>query len=190
MCIFGTLHYGFNVTKVAEVFTDMVVNLHGIPKPIVSDRDRIFVSKFWKQLFEAIGIKLNHSTAYHSQTDGQTKVVNHGLEQYLRAMVSDHPQHLVRLLPWDEYSYNTSFYSSINMTSYQDVYGHVLPSIIPYLPETSKVVVVEELLIELDVLLRQLKQNLAHAKNRMEMQVNMKCSDIEFNSGHMVLVKL
>nr|GEX01479.1 Pol protein integrase region [Tanacetum cinerariifolium] len=86
---FGTLHYGFNVIKVAEVFMDMVVKLHGIAKPIVADRDRIIVSKFWKQLFEANGTNLNHSTTYHPQTDGQMKVVNHGLEQYLRAMVSD-----------------------------------------------------------------------------------------------------
>nr|GEU95665.1 retrotransposable element Tf2 [Tanacetum cinerariifolium] len=90
---FGMLHYGFNVSKVAEVFMDMVVKLHWIPKPIVSDRDRIIVSKFWKQLFKAIGTKLNHSTAYHPQTDGQTKVVNRRLEQYLRPMVSDRPQH-------------------------------------------------------------------------------------------------
>nr|GEV23276.1 Ty3/gypsy retrotransposon protein [Tanacetum cinerariifolium] len=150
---FGTLHYGFNVTKVAEVFMDMLVKLHGIPKPIMSNRDRIIVSKFWKQLFEAIGTKLNHSMTYHPQTDGQTKVVNRGLEQYLRAMV-------------------------IKMTSYQAVYGRVPPLIIPYLPESAKVAVVEELLIELDVLLRQLKQNLAHAKNQMEMQVNMKRYDI------------
>nr|GEV70443.1 transposon Ty3-G Gag-Pol polyprotein [Tanacetum cinerariifolium] len=90
---FGTLHYGFNVTKVVEVCMDIVVKLHGIPKLIMSNRDRIIVSKFWKQLFEAIGTKLYHSTTYHPQMDGQTKVVNPGLEQYLRAMVSDRPQH-------------------------------------------------------------------------------------------------
>nr|GEX04519.1 hypothetical protein [Tanacetum cinerariifolium] len=78
----------------------------------------------------------------------------------------------------------------IKMTPYQVVYGRAPPLIIPYLLESSKVAVVEELLIELEVLLRQLKQNLAHIKNQMEMQVNMKRCDVEFNSGDMVLVKL
>ncbi|GKE12301.1 ty3-gypsy retrotransposon protein, partial [Tanacetum coccineum] len=77
---FETSPASFNAPKVAEVFMNIVVKYHGIPKTIVSDRDPNFVSKFWKKLFEASGIKLNHSTAYHPQTDEQTKVVNRGLE--------------------------------------------------------------------------------------------------------------
>ncbi|GKC33990.1 ty3-gypsy retrotransposon protein [Tanacetum coccineum] len=66
---FETLPASFKEPKVDEVFMDMVVKHHGIPKTIVSDRDLIFVSKFWKQLFEASRTKLNHSMAYHLQTD-------------------------------------------------------------------------------------------------------------------------
>nr|GEU39621.1 Ty3/gypsy retrotransposon protein [Tanacetum cinerariifolium] len=76
----------------AELFLEIVIKHHGIPKTIVSDRDPIFVSKVWTQLFQLSGMQLNQSTTYHPQSDGQTKVVNWGLEQYLRAMVSDRPQ--------------------------------------------------------------------------------------------------
>ncbi|GJW70088.1 ty3-gypsy retrotransposon protein, partial [Tanacetum coccineum] len=62
---FEPLPASFNASKVADVFIDMVVKHHGIPKTIISNRDPIFVSKFWKQLFKASGTKLSHSTAYH-----------------------------------------------------------------------------------------------------------------------------
>ncbi|GJS40579.1 reverse transcriptase [Tanacetum coccineum] len=136
------------------------------------------------------GTQLNHSTAYHPQTDGQTEVVNRGLEQYLRAMVSDRPHHWVRLLPWAEYSYNTSFHCSIKMTPFQALYGCIPPAIIPYPPGSSKVAAIDELLVERDVLLRQLRQNLFAARNRMELQANRSRREVEFNIGDKVLVKL
>ena len=187
---FATLPTSFNALQVAEVFVETVIKLHGMPKTIVSDRDPIFVSKFWTQLFKLSGTQLNHSTAYHPQTDGQTEVVNRGLEQYLRAMVADRPHHWVRFLPWAEYSYNTSYHSSIKMTPYQALYGRLPLSIIPYPPGSSKLASVDELLIERDELLRQLRQNLLAAKNRMEAKANLKRREVEFHVGDKVLVKL
>ncbi|GKC75344.1 ty3-gypsy retrotransposon protein [Tanacetum coccineum] len=169
---------------------EIVVKHHGFPKTIVSDRDPIFVRKFWKQLFEASGTRLNHSTTYHPQTDGQTEVMNWRLEQYLRAMVLDRPHHLLRFLPWAKFSYNTSFHSSIKMTPYQALYGRLPPSVIPYPPGSSKVAAIDELLVERDDFLRQLKTNLLAAKNCMEMKANRKRHGVGFNPGDMVLVKL
>ncbi|GKD33575.1 ty3-gypsy retrotransposon protein [Tanacetum coccineum] len=109
----------------------------------------------------------NTSMAGHSGVKRMlTEVVNRGLEQYLRAMVSDRPQH------WA-------------------VYGRLPhPPIIPYPSGLTKVAVLEELLIERDALLRQLKQSLAQAKNRMVMQANRKHHHVEYKTGDMVLVKL
>ncbi|GKB55069.1 ty3-gypsy retrotransposon protein [Tanacetum coccineum] len=150
---FGTLPTSFNAHKVAEVFLEIVIKHHGLPKTIVSDRDPIFLSKFWKQLFHLSGTHLNYSTAYHPQTDGQTEVVNQGLEQYLWVMVSTRRQHWDRL-PWAEYCYNTSYHSSIKMSHFQALYGRMPLSVIPYPPGASKVAVVEDLLVERDELLR------------------------------------
>ncbi|GJR88694.1 ty3-gypsy retrotransposon protein [Tanacetum coccineum] len=116
-------------------------------------------------------------------------MVNRGLEQYLRAMVSDRPQQWVRLLPWAEYYYNTSYHSSINMSPYQALYGRLTLSLIPYPPRASKVAVVDELLMEQNEVTRQLKQNLLAAKLRME-KANRKCRDVEFKVGDKVFVKL
>lgn len=73
---FGALPGAFNASKVADLFTSMVVKLHGFPSSIITDRDKVFMSKFWQKLFEISGTTLKHNSAYHPQTDGQSEVVN------------------------------------------------------------------------------------------------------------------
>jgi hypothetical protein len=62
-----------------------IVCLHGVPKWIVSDRGSQFTYKFWEKLHESMDTKLNFSSAYHLQTDGQTETTNQILEDMLRA---------------------------------------------------------------------------------------------------------
>ncbi|XP_075515437.1 uncharacterized protein LOC142550084 [Primulina tabacum] len=76
--------------KMAKMYIDHVVRLHGVPVTIVSDHDPRFASKFWGSLQSALGSKLAMSTAYHRQTDGQSQRTIQTLEDMLRAVVMDY----------------------------------------------------------------------------------------------------
>ena len=73
---FVPLKHPFTAQTVATKFLDTVVKLHGPPLSIVSDRDKVFTSNFWQDLFKLMHTELNMSTAYPPQTDGQTERVN------------------------------------------------------------------------------------------------------------------
>ena len=61
---------------------------HGLPKSIVSDRNPRMMSLFWKGLFENMGTRLDFSSAYHPQTDGQSEIVNSTISDQLKSYVT------------------------------------------------------------------------------------------------------
>ena len=72
-----------SVDKLAKTMLKEIVSNHGIPQSIISDRDKLFTFKFWNTWTKQLGTKVKLSTAYHPQTDRQTKRTNQTLEQYL-----------------------------------------------------------------------------------------------------------
>ena len=187
---FLALAHPYSAITVAQAYMDNIFKLHGLPNTIVGDRDSIFLSDFWQELFKLQGVALNYSSAYHPQSDGQTEVVNRCLETYLRCMCSDRPGLWSKWLPLAEYWYNTNFHTSANMTPYEAVYGQVPPQHIPYIPGESKVAVVALNLQERESMLLILKFHLLRAQHCMEQSANKKRSDRSFSIGDWVYVKL
>jgi hypothetical protein len=86
---FIPLKHTYSAHSVAKGVFNTVVKLHGMPTSNVSDRDRVFTSHFWKDLLALFDTKLQMSSAYHPQTDGQTERVNQSLEIYLRCAANE-----------------------------------------------------------------------------------------------------
>jgi transposase InsO family protein len=89
----------------------------------VSDRDPRFTSRFWRSLQQAMGTKLQFSTAYHPQTDGQSERIIQTLEDMLRVCVLDFSGSWARYFPLIEFAYNNSYQASIGMAPYEALYG-------------------------------------------------------------------
>jgi transposase InsO family protein len=119
------LSHPFTATTVATAYMDHVHKLHGMPESIVSDRDPIFTSRFWKELTIVTGTQLRMSSSYHPQTDGTTERVNQCLEAYLRCFSHACPTKWAQWLSLAEFWYNTCPHSALDGKSpFQVVYGH------------------------------------------------------------------
>lgn len=187
---FVALSHPFTATSVATTFVINVVRLHGLPSSIVSDMYKVFLSSFWKNLFRLQGTWLCMSSSYHPQSDGQTEVVNLTLEQYLRFFVSTHPRRWIDWLPWAEYSYNTSFHSSTGISPLEAVYGIPQPSILTYVPGTSRLEAVDTHLRDRDAILKDLRSHLLVARDRMCSYANQRRRCVTFAVGDFVYLKL
>ncbi|GKD10132.1 putative reverse transcriptase domain-containing protein, partial [Tanacetum coccineum] len=75
----------YKMERLARLYLKEIVARHGVPISIVSDRDSRFTSRFWLSMQEALGTRLDISTTYHSQTDGQSERTIQTLEDILRA---------------------------------------------------------------------------------------------------------
>ncbi len=105
--------------KTARLLINHVFKLHGLPSSIISDRDPRFTAGLWKEVFDALGVKLAMSSSYHPQTDGQTERLNRTLEAGLRAYADKKGADWADWLPMCEAFYNSSTHSSTGQTPFE-----------------------------------------------------------------------
>jgi hypothetical protein len=126
---FIPLSHPFTAAVVAKVFFDNIYKLHSLPESIISDRDKIFTSNLWRELFKVLKVSLSMSSSYHPQNDGQTERVNQCMETFLRCYVHACPSKWLDWLSHGEYWYNTSTHSAIGCSSFEALYGYTSKSL-------------------------------------------------------------
>uniref|UniRef100_A0A8R7PHM6 Integrase catalytic domain-containing protein n=1 Tax=Triticum urartu TaxID=4572 RepID=A0A8R7PHM6_TRIUA len=187
---FLALSHPFTAAKVAHSYLENIYKLHGLPEAIVSDRDPVFTSSFWRELFKTIGTELNMSTPYHPQTDGQIERVNQCLEIYLRCFTHANPNKWHRYLALAEFWYNSSFHSALNTSPFAALYGHEPRHWGIEAASTCKLPQLKEWLEERKHMQQVLAEHLHQARNIMKSQADKKRSDRSFVVGDSVFVKL
>ncbi|GJZ29000.1 putative reverse transcriptase domain-containing protein [Tanacetum coccineum] len=118
-----------SMETLTRLYIKEIVSRNEVPISIISDHDNYFTSRFWQLLQNALGTQLDMSTAYHPETDGQSKRTIQTLEDMLRACVIDFGKGWERQLPLVEFSYNNSYHDSIKATPFEALYGRKLQEI-------------------------------------------------------------
>ena len=186
---FFAVSHPYTAKEMAELFIKEVVRLHGFPTSIVSDRDRLFMSAFWAELFKEAGTKLKMTTAYHPQSDGQTEAVNKCVETYLRCLTGTKPKQGPKWLSWAEYWYDTNYHGSIKMTPFKALYGRDPPILQRGVGEAN-VDEVQLLMQERNQMLEELRVHLNKAQQRMKLYADKKRREVEFQPGDKVYLKI
>ncbi|GKE46287.1 putative reverse transcriptase domain-containing protein, partial [Tanacetum coccineum] len=117
------MDFDYKMEMLARFYLNEIVAKHGVPISIISDRDSRFTSRFWQSMQEALGTRLDMSTTYHPQTDGQSERTIQTLEDMLRACVLDFGGSWDVHLLLVEFSYNNSYHSSVRCAPFEALYG-------------------------------------------------------------------
>ncbi|GKF67084.1 putative reverse transcriptase domain-containing protein, partial [Tanacetum coccineum] len=112
----------YSTGKLTKITVNEIVARHGVPVSIISDRDGRFTSRCWQTVQKALGTRLNMSTTYHPQTDGQSERMIHTLDNMLRACAINFGGNWDVHLPLAEFSYNNSYHSSIRCALFEALY--------------------------------------------------------------------
>lgn len=184
------LKHPLTAASVAKTFLSGVYKLHGMPMAIVSDRDPIFTSAFWQELFKQAKVELRMSTAYHPQSDGQTERVNQCLETFLRCFVHACPRQWSTWLDLAQFWYNTSFHSAVGGSPFEVMYGYPPHQFGISPADDQPVTDLASWLQDRELMSDLIHQHLVRAKQRMKKQADGHRSERQFQLNDWVYLKM
>ncbi|GKA06964.1 putative reverse transcriptase domain-containing protein, partial [Tanacetum coccineum] len=160
------------------------------PVSIISDRDSYFTSRFWQSLQKALGTRLDLSTAYHPEIDGQSERTIQTLEDMLRACAIDFGGNWDTHLPLVEFSYNNSYHSSVKCAPFEALYGRKCRTPIAWAEVGESKLFGLEIVQETTDKIVQIKERLKAARDRQKSYADNRRKPLEFSVGDKVLLKV
>ncbi|KAL4022776.1 hypothetical protein IC575_016521 [Cucumis melo] len=149
-----------------------------------------FISKFWKGLQLALGTRLDFSTAFHPQTDGQTERSNQILEDMLRACALEFSGSWDSHLRLMEFAYNNSYQATIGMAPFEAVYGRCCRSPVCWEKLGEQRLLGPELVHTTNAAIQRIRAHMLTAQSRHKSYADVRHKDLEFDVGDMVFLKV
>ncbi|KAL3360779.1 hypothetical protein AABB24_013964 [Solanum stoloniferum] len=174
----------------AKLYIQEVVRLHGVPVSIISDRGAQFTAQFWKSFQKGLGSKVNLSTAYHPQTDGQAEHTIQTLEDILRACVIDFNGNWDDHLSLIQFAYNNSFHASIQMAPYEALYGRRCRSLIRWFKVGEAGLIGPGLVHQAMEKVKVIQERLKTAQSRQKSYTDVRRRPLEFEVNYWVYLKV
>ncbi|GJT73310.1 putative reverse transcriptase domain-containing protein [Tanacetum coccineum] len=187
---FLAIREDYSTERLARIYIDEIVARHGVPVSIISDRDGRFTSRCWQTVQKALGTRLDMSTAYHPQTDGQSERTIQTLEDMLRACVIDFGGSWDVHLPLAEFSYNNSYHSSIRCAPFEALYGRKCRSPVLWAEIGESSLIGPELVQETTDKVVLIKEKLKAARDRQKSYADNRRKPLEFEVGDRVMLKV
>ncbi|GJW28005.1 putative reverse transcriptase domain-containing protein [Tanacetum coccineum] len=151
----------YKTERLSRLYINEIMERHGVPMSIISDRDNYFTSRFWQSLQKALGTGLDLSTAYHPETDGQI-----------------------------EFSYNNSYHSSVKCAPFDALYGMKCQTSIAWAKVGESKIFGPEIIQETTDKIMQIKERLKAIRDRQKSYANNLRKTLEFSVGDKVLLKV
>ncbi|GJX82064.1 putative reverse transcriptase domain-containing protein, partial [Tanacetum coccineum] len=173
----------YKLERLARLYLNEIVARHGVPISIISDRNSRFTLRFWQSMQEALGTRLDMSTTYHPQTDGQSERTIQTLEDMIRACVLDFGGSWDVHLPLVEFSYNNSYHSGVRCAPFKALYGRKCRSPIMWAEVGESQLIGPELVQETTEKISQIKDRLKAARYRQKSYADKRRKPLEFTVG-------
>ncbi|KAI3717497.1 hypothetical protein L1987_69148 [Smallanthus sonchifolius] len=180
----------FKMEKLSNLYISEIVTRHGVPLSIISDRDGRFTSNFWRSLQKSLGTRLDLSTAYHPQTDGQSERTIQTLEDMLRTCVIDFGGSWDNHLPLMEFSYNNNYHASIKCAPFEALYGRKCRSPVCWTEIGDAQITGPELIQETSDKIFKIQERLKATRARQKSYADNRRKPLEFQVGDKVLLKV
>ncbi|MCO5588821.1 hypothetical protein L7F22_042781 [Adiantum nelumboides] len=175
--------------QMATLFISQIFKYHGLPSSIVSDRDPRMTSNFWKGLFENLGTRLNFSSAYHPQTDGQSEIAILTILDLLKSYVTevDQRSQWEKYLPLVEYAYNNTVHTSTGKAPFEVIEGRSKSPLL--LKVHGKIFAADEYSRDLKESFQKIKEAISISQQKQKAAANKHRRALAFKENDWVLLK-